>query len=418
MTPIRDSPISSGDVAALSIGSGAQPYVITVAGLLAPGGFVDARGGADLEALRQHLVHRLGGCPELLQRAVPRDGQWWWVTESPDLAHHVVSIPAGESFGSTCGQLVMAPLDADRPLWQLTVVPSAQPERCGLVFRIHHMLVDGARATLMLERLFSTEPVDHHEAPVQVPDEPCSPTVRPSLRQRTSFRLRTFVHPRIGSATLLGVLSEQRDTAVASVGLPALQSGADACGGTINDAYLVAVGQGMRHVLDTQGEAAPASIAMSVPVSVRGDSSSRNAVGFMIVNVPLDPTKIMHNVADVAHQTARAKPLARDAGATFKSRRIARLFNWVGRRQHMIGAVATNVRGPLQQLSVAGAPLVELWPLAPLAGNLRMGFTAVSYDDRLWVGVEVDSATIGRAGPVGQRIADVLELIARSAPHE
>ena len=71
----------------------------------------------------------------------------------------------------------------------------------------------------------------------------------------------------------------------------------------------------------------------------------------------------------------------------------------------MIAAVASNVRGPRHQLVLDGARLVELWPLGPLAGNVRVGFTAASYAGRLWIGIETDSGHL----PVAAQIAAAVE---------
>lgn len=402
-----DTLISPGDVAALSISPHAQPYVITLVGLLAPGGFVDEAGVPDVERLRRELASQIAASPELTQRAVQRDGAWWWVGGSIDLAEHIVVDPrrADEThFGATCGRLAMTPLDPERPLWQLTLVPSARAGHCGLVLRIHHMLVDGARVTAVLERLFADG--DISPAPAAPPAD-----ARPTIGERSRFRLRTLIRPRIRSRGLLGSLGMTRDVAAASVELGALESGAAAWGGTINDAYLVAVGQGVRHLIERGGERAPATIAISVPVQIPATEGTRNAVGFMLVDVPITMA-LPDAVRRVARQTLSAKRVARDAGPTFRAPWVARWFNWYGRRQRVIGTIASNVRGPRDQLHVAGAALVEIWPLGPLAGNLRMGFTAASYEDRFWVGIEVDASHTPPAAEVAAQVQDALQRIA------
>lgn len=54
----------------------------------------------------------------------------------------------------------------------------------------------------------------------------------------------------------------------------------------------------------------------------------------------------------------------------------------------------TNVRGPEEQLFVAGAPLVRAWPVAPIQGNVRLGVAAMSYAGRLHVAVHTDADAI------------------------
>lgn len=415
-----DTPISAVDVSALSISPHAQPYVITLAGLLAPGGFVDDAGRPDVDRLRRELAARIDASPELTRRAVRREGVWWWVDASVDLATHIVVEPlqADDSgFGAVWGRLAMTPLDPVRPLWQVALVPAARPGQCGLVLRIHHMLVDGAHATSMLERLFAPEQTP---APAAGPADtrlPLPQGDRPSRIERARFRLGTMVRPRIRSRTLLGPPGPTRDVASVSVDLGALQSAAAAGGGTINDVYLVAVGQGVRHILEHGGEAVPDRIAISVPVQVTGTDTSRNAVGFMFVDVPLTATDLTEAIQSVARQTQAGKRIARDAGPTFRAAWIARWFNWYGQRQRMIGTIASNVRGPREPLAVAGAPLIEIWPLGPLAGNLRVGFTSASYAGDFWVGVEVDPTHTPSAEAVAARVQAVLSRVASTSAH-
>lgn len=405
MTRHPDTLISPGDVSALSISPHAQPYVITVAGLLAPGGFVDDEGRPDIERLRRELAARIDASVELTQRAVQREGRWWWVDGSVDLTAHIVETSGSEEsdFSAACGRLAMTPLDTTRPLWHLSLVPQARAGQCGMVLRIHHMLVDGARVTALLERLFGPERTRPMPASAPAPEE-----ARPSILERAKFRLHTVIRARIRSRTLLGPLGQTRGVSAASVDLDALESAAAASGGTVNDAYLIAAGQGIRLIIESEGEVAPDTIAISVPVQVAGTNSSRNAVGFMLVDVPLAAADLSAAIQAVARQTQAVKRTARDAGPTFRAAWIARWFNWYGQRQRMIGAIASNVRGPRDQLYVAGAPLVEIWPLGPLAGNVRVGFTAASYAGRFWVGVEVDDAHTPPADAVAARVQDVL----------
>ena len=52
---------------------------------------------------------------------------------------------------------------------------------------------------------------------------------------------------------------------------------------------------------------------------------------------------------------------------------------------------------------MAGAPLVRAWPVAPIAGNVRLGVAALSYAGRLCCSVHVDADALD-----GAVIADTL----------
>jgi len=111
----------------------------------------------------------------------------------------------------------------------------------------------------------------------------------------------------------------------------------------------------------------------------------------------------------IARTTTAAKPVARAAGTVIRSPRAARGFDAFARHQHLITAVVSNVPGPSRRLALAGSPLVELLPLGPLAGNVRIGVTAASYDGRFRLAVVTDADHVIGAAEVADRIAGALE---------
>jgi len=407
---IPDVPIAAADVATLGISAGGQPYVVTLAGVLGAGGFVDPDGRPDIDRLRRSLAPRIEAEVGLNQRPEHRDNRWWWTHQPADLTVHITveePIP-GEGLEDVCGRLVMMPLDPGRPPWHIALVPSARPAGCGMVVRLHHALVDGARAGALMERLFGEgDPLGsdaHSVRSVGNEDVP-----RPSFAARLGFRMRSMMHSRIRSETLLGPLGGNRAVSCVSVDLAGLRTAARTGGATVNDAYLVAVGQGLRMVLDLAGEPIPQNLAISVPVRIDAHDRAHNAVGVMIVDVPLaEPVSAL---AVVAERTAASKALARASGTVIRSALLAKGFNVVARHQRMIAAVASNVRGPGRRLVLDGAPLVELWPLGPLAGNVRIGFTAASYDGRLWIGIETDSDHVPGVRAIAAAVESALAKI-------
>jgi WS/DGAT/MGAT family acyltransferase len=422
----RISPI---DAATLGISvHGGQPYLITLAGVLGPGDLVDAAGRPDAAAIRRLLAGRIGGVPGLAQRAGLRDDAWWWEPRDPDLAAHVrIEEPGAGTHGfeAVCGRLLMRPLPPDRPLWEIVLVPGARPGGCGIVIRFHHVIADGAHAVALVEELFDPAGDDSGEpfgepaassaaAPIAGPAAApaAAPTAAPSRPpSRTAvlaYRIRQFVRPWIRSRTLLGPLGPRRDAAGASVDLDRLHHAAHAAGGTIGDAFLAAVGRGLAHAMRAAGERVPATITVSQPVRLASRDGQLNSVGVMLVPVPLGGT-MPDAMRRIARTTTAAKPVARAAGTVIRSPRAARGFDAFARHQHLIAAVVSNVPGPSRRLALAGSPLVELLPLGPLAGNVRIGVTAASYDGRFWLAVVTDADHVIGAAEVADRIAGALE---------
>ena len=130
-----DVPISPVDAASFQLGVHVQPYLVTIAGLLAPGGFVDRDGRPDLVRLHRTLAAHIAQEPLLRQRPIMRNGSWWWTENDIDFDLHLSLDERGPTepdFESVCGRLVMQPLDTTRPLWHIAFVPAARPGLCGL----------------------------------------------------------------------------------------------------------------------------------------------------------------------------------------------------------------------------------------------------------------------------------------------
>jgi hypothetical protein len=73
---------------------------------------------------------------------------------------------------------------------------------------------------------------------------------------------------------------------------------------------------------------------------------------------------------------------------------------WVGRfdvvrrameRQRLVNLAETYLPGPTARIEVLGAPVLDLLPIAPLAGNLGLSFVALSYAGCLAVTVRADA---------------------------
>ena len=154
-----DVPISPVDAASFQLGVDVQPYLVTIAGLLSPGGFVDSDGRPDPAHLHRTLAAQIAQEPLLRQRPIMRNGSWWWTESNIEVDLHVSLEERGPTepdFEAVCGRLVMQPLDTTRPLWHIALIPVARTGQCGIVIRVHHAVLDGAGASDLFERLFAS----------------------------------------------------------------------------------------------------------------------------------------------------------------------------------------------------------------------------------------------------------------------
>ncbi|GAA2064896.1 wax ester/triacylglycerol synthase family O-acyltransferase [Leifsonia soli] len=406
-----------------------QPNVVTLVGLLAPGGFVDGTGDPDVDALREVLAPRVERLAALHRVPVESGGEWRWRSVDPDLAQHIRVIrpepptadgDASTALERTCARVVMTPLDTRRPLWEVLLVPRVAGDRCGMLFRLHHAVADGLGAEAVVAALSDPLPAETPVAAGPGPADPAAPGRRPFVLRLGDLVDQTLAvfRRRVHSKVLLGPLGATRDVAFLEVDLASLHEGARRLGGTINDAFLAAFGRGIRAMLVAAGEVPPATLPVSSPVRLARSAGAGNATGVMLVEIPVgsaqgDP-RSDGSVARVAAVTRSEKARARAVGTfrLMRSPRAARFLMRFARRQRAVAAIASELTGPAHALRLAGADLAAAWPLALLSGNVRVGALAVSYAGRFRVSVQTDGEHVPPARVLADAMADALDRIA------
>lgn len=197
--------------------------------------------------------------------------------------------------------------------------------------------------------------------------------------------------------------------------LAPLRDGARRAGATLNDALLSAVAVGVAAGLRHVGEDVPASLPASVPVALPGRRATGNAVGVMLVPLPTGDPDAARRLDLITRTTRARREQARRQG-TFELTRTrwgSRVFAWLARRQRFVALFVTNVRGPDRVLRVAGAPLLQAWPVAQIQGNVRLGVAAMSYAGRLCCTVHSEAGAVP-AGVVAAALGTELGRLAGS----
>lgn len=200
----------------------------------------------------------------------------------------------------------------------------------------------------------------------------------------------------VGATALLGERSTIRGVVFLRVDIKALAAVVRQRGATVNDALLAASASGFRAVFRAVGEPIPARLPVSVPVALRRSGTAGNQVGVMLVRLPLDEAGPDERLRLIAAQTREEKSRAREQGTLefMRGRLGARFLDHFARRQHLVAGFVTNVPGTERSFCLAGAPVIALWPVAVLAGNVRLGVAAFSYAGNLCCGIHFDAATV------------------------
>jgi diacylglycerol O-acyltransferase len=125
-----------------------------------------------------------------------------------------------------------------------------------------------------------------------------------------------------------------------------------------------------------------------VPMSLHHEQpgqASGNQDAVLMVPLPLGEPDPVRRLDLIAAETAARKTKARPqvGSGIFRFVALQRAWYRLFPRQRSVNLVVTNVPGPPVPLYFAGAPLLELFPVAPILGNLTLGVGVLSYAGQL-----------------------------------
>lgn len=111
----------------------------------------------------------------------------------------------------------------------------------------------------------------------------------------------------------------------------------------------------------------------------------------MLVPLPIGECDDIRRLETIAAQTAEQKKKTRPpAGSMFRTVLLQRAFLRLIPRQRFMNAYVANVPGPPIPLYFAGAPVLEIFPIVPLTGNVSIGVGALPYAGQLNLTVVAD----------------------------
>ena len=405
------------------------------------------------EEIRSHIESRLGRAPRYRQRLVHVPfglaDPVWIDDETFDLARHVRRSTSTD-LGRLADQVMSAPLDPNRPLWELWISERLDNGRIGIVGKAHHALVDGLAAVELMALLRDPTPEVVRDTP-----EPWAPAsapgpnrlVRAALRERRRraaalgrSSLGLALHPRawweharqamsagrvIGRAAmplapasrLNTPLSAGRHLAWESRPLDDLKTVERHFGVTMNDVFLAAAAGSLRELRLAGREAR--SLKAMVPVSIRTPEDHwGNRIAFLFPGLPLhepDPVGRLTAVhREMASWKASGRPEAADAVIrTLASapRLVRALASRVLTSRRLSNLTISNVPGPPVPLYLMGSRAVRAYPVVPLTGGHGISIGMTSVDGAACFGVYADGERTREADRLAHGIARQIDAL-------
>lgn len=353
--------------------------------------------------------------------------------------------------------------DRARPLWEIHIVTGLKGGQASIIVKIHHSITDGMGGLMMAAALFDMT----REPNPDLPEKPEAPTphtadAKDRIEQGIQIEVETTFTDVKSSAAAVRKLTEkavkdpmtsavdaqewvasagrmlapasvplspiwtERSLSVAfsiiEIDLSDLKASAKAVGGTLNDAFMAAVTGGLALYHDRHGSH-PDALRVNMPISVRaaddGESSGNQWVPARFP-VPL-------GVRDARERMRQLHPIlaqARMEPALPLSQLVYRLLTVLPRplTTSIAGGLmkgtdfaATNVPGPPIPLFMGGARVEAMIPFAP-KGGAAVNIALMSYDNRVFLGINIDRGAVADPDELTDCIAESLEAVLAVKP--
>jgi len=396
------------------------PQDIGAVAILDGSHLLEAGGRFRIEAVREVIAARLHLVPRFRQLlCVPRPGlggPLWVDAPAFDLRDHVrvVSLPApGDEAALLLAveQLRRRRLDRSRPLWEMCFLPGLPGRRVGMLVRIHHAIADAIAAVATLGALLDTAP----GAPAASPP-PWTPAPPPAARElfadnlrhlasELGHTLRALAQPvttarRVRAAwpamreivaqppgpgtSLNRVVGPGRNLALIRASLDQVTQIAHTHDATVNDVLLAVTAGGVRGLLRSRAEpvgnlTVPIYVSITLRPAQQRDQARGNLVALMTVPLPVGVPDPGQRLRQIATTTARQKAESRPSPGTVIRGRIPRRAAVKIMQWPRVNLASADVPGPQQPLYLAGARLLEVFPVLPLMPKTTLGISALSY---------------------------------------
>ncbi|QGG94784.1 wax ester/triacylglycerol synthase domain-containing protein [Actinomarinicola tropica] len=407
-------------------------------------------GEPDPDRLRRRMAGAVAALPRLRRlvapAVLPGAPPTWRDDEGFALDHHLRWSEAdadGADEPALLGRaadLVAAPFDPDRPLWDMEVVTGVPGGRAALIQRMHHVVSDGVGGIRLSQHYVDPRP----DAPDPAPDPfvagPAPPegtrveraVVRTAeragdlarqLAAATRWTTEGLADPGrfavAGGAAVEAVdalrrqllvtgparsdlwahRSAGRRLVVGSVPFEPVRTAATRTGTSVNAVFVTAVLRGAASYHRQHGEQI-AELRVAVPVSTRHDSrTGGNAFAPIRVVLPagddLAASPHLRQVADLLRaeiDRPGASLMGRLAGLA-EVVPTGVLAEVVRRQTGATDLVCSNVRAAPFPLYVAGARIISTHALGPLVGT-PVNVTMMTYDGRVDLGIHVDAGVV------------------------
>ncbi|MGN6721498.1 MAG: WS/DGAT/MGAT family O-acyltransferase [Marmoricola sp.] len=426
--------------------------------------------GLDYQALLAHIQDRISFVPRYRQRVRNVPGQLanpvWLDDPEFDLNFHVrrSALPRPGSLDQLrdlTARIASRPLDRQRPLWEIYFVEGLEGGKVALLSKSHEILVDGISTVDLGQVLLDIDPgqrtIVHDEWMPH--SEPTQATMVVSALREGMRRPSQLLGSARGAVNLVEKVADSAasrvvDVANAAVGRPRVQSSPfnvdpseqrrvlavrtalkdyrrvrQVHGGTVNDVILATLTGAIRSWLMVRAEHVTNArrIRALVPMSVIDEDLEPTSLGSQVIGHLLDLPIGEASPVVRLHQVSYALRAHSETGKAVAADRIAGVAGFAPATFHALGArlaatnqqsvnvVITNVPGPQFPMYLAGAEMIETYPVPPLQPGFGLAIGVTSYDGGVYYGITADRDALPDVEILGNCVVEALDELVDSA---
>jgi WS/DGAT/MGAT family acyltransferase len=351
-----------------------------------------------------------------------------WETVEPDMNYHIrhIAIPAPGSmqqFHETVSFLNTSLLDRGHPLWECYIIDGIENDKIAVMLKVHHSLIDGEGGLRAMRNFLSdspdTEALDGPWMSFESADRPHRTRAIVSRAERLqgmlsgvsklpggvlgvgadlvdlgaqslNLKARKASLPFTARRTLFNNTPKSAARAYADVKLPIadVKALAKATDTSVNDVVMTIIDDALHHYLGEHRVPTDVPLVAFMPMSLRDKAGGGggNQVSADLIPMGAPEASLLERLKEINAATTSAKDKGRGMQTT--SRQVYALFlmgsltlsdtvPWLD-KVPSANLVISNMKGPTEQLYLAGAPLVAFHglPIVPPGAGLNVSFAS------------------------------------------
>jgi diacylglycerol O-acyltransferase / wax synthase len=359
-----------------------------------------------------------------------------WETVEPDMRNHIrhIDLPAPGSlrqFYETVSFLNTGLLDRGHPLWECYIIDGLENGRIAVMIKVHHALIDGEGGLRAMRNFLSDSPRNKRLAgPWMASETGEKPDrSRPSVSQiqRVQGLLKGLtklpadvigmgsdvldlgaqalnLKPRMASVpftarpTLFNHTAKSAARVYADIQLPLaeIKAVAKATDTSVNDVVMTVIDSALHHYLREHRAPTDRPLVALMPMSLRDESGGGggNQVSADLIAMGAPEASLSERLRQINRATTNAKHKGRRMQTTLRQAYTLLVFAsqtmsdapWFG-KVPSANLVISNMKGPTEQLYLAGAPLVDFLGLPILPPGAGLNVTFVSVNTHIGIGI-------------------------------